>query len=288
MSIREILEYDFLNIGNFHLNLGQVGAAVLVLLGVQVVLWLSNRFLRRFFFRHERVDVGRQYAVRQFVKYFVYFLAAFLVLEMIGVKMSVVWAGAAALLVGAGLGLQQAVSDLFSGIVLLSEGTVEVGDVVVVDGFVGRVVRIGLRTSKVATRDHVVIIIPNSKLVMENVTNWTHSATPARFEIKVGVAYTSDVLLVERLLLQAAQEHEKVLKKPEPGVQFIDFGDSSLDFRLLFYSEELMGIEFVKSDLRFAITRLFREHGVQIPFPQRDLWVKNWEGMEKERKRIFK
>ena len=276
MTWKELLEYDLINIGGYHLNLVKIGSAVIIVFAVQLVIWLINRLLRAYFRRHDKVDLGRQYAVRQFIKYILYFVTALLVLETVGIKMSVIWAGAAALLVGAGLGLQQAVSDLFSGILLLTEGTVEVGDVVVVDGLVGKVVKIGLRASKVETRDRVVILIPNSKLVMNNVTNWSHSDVPARFDSKVGVAYSSDTRLVERLLLQAATENQKVLKKPEPSVQFVDFGQSSLDFRLLFYSQELMPIEFVKSDLRFRIIDLFREHKVEIPFPQHDLWLRNY------------
>lgn len=273
MSWKEILEYDFINVGGYHLNLAKIGLALMIIIGVKIFIWILTRLIKAYFRRHERVDVGRQYAIRQFIKYILYFITALLVLETIGIKMSVIWAGTAALLIGAGLGLQQAVSDLFSGILLLTEGTVEVGDVVVVDGLVGKVVKIGLRTSKVETRERVVILIPNSKLVMNNVTNWSHSDVPARFEVKVGVAYSSDIRLVERLLLQAAIEHDKVLKKPEPSVQFIEFGESSLDFRLLFYSNELMPIEFVKSDLRFRIMDLFREHKVTVPYPQRDIWV---------------
>jgi small-conductance mechanosensitive channel len=273
----EILEYDFLNLGGFHLNLMLILKAIIVIVIFRLVFYVVRLFLNSFFKRHQNIDTGRQYAVSQFIKYIVYFVGALVVLETVGVKMSAVWAGAAALLVGAGLGLQQAVSDFFSGIVLLSEGTVEVGDVVMVDGVVGKVSKIGLRVSKVQTRDQTTILIPNSKLVMDNVQNWTHNRIAPRFHVQVGVAYASDVRLVERLILQAAREHKSVLKKPEPTVQFFDFGNSSLDFKIFFYSRELMPIEYVKSDIRFRITELFREHGVEIPFPQRDLWLRNPE-----------
>src|SRR5690606_9628541 len=131
MTWKELLEYDLINIGGYHLNLVKLGSAVTIVFAVQIVIWLINRLLRAYFRRHDKVDLGRQYAVRQFIKYILYFVTALLVLETVGIKMSVIWAGAAALLVGAGLGLLQAVSDLFSGILLLPEGTVEVGDVVV-------------------------------------------------------------------------------------------------------------------------------------------------------------
>lgn len=274
MSIREFLEYNFINIGGYQLNLVKVGTAILIILALRTALWMLNRFvLRRFFQRHEKVDIGRQYAVKQFVKYLVYVIGALLVLETLGVSVSVIWAGAAALLIGAGLGLQQAVSDFFSGILLLTEGTVEVGDVVVVDGLVGKVRKIGIRTSIVVARDGTAILIPNSKLVMNNVTNWSHNDNTAIFDVRVGVSYDSDIKLVEQLLLQAANSHPDVLKSPSPSVQFVNFGESALDFRLLFYSNQLMSIEGVKSQLRFEIVRLFRENSIAIPFPQRDLWI---------------
>ncbi|MEZ5058257.1 MAG: mechanosensitive ion channel [Saprospiraceae bacterium] len=276
-DIKEILEYDFLNIGGYHLNLWLLLKVLIVIVIFRVGLYIIKYILKGFFNRHQNVDTGRQYAIMQFVKYIIYFLAALFVLETVGVKMSAIWAGAAALLVGAGLGLQQAVSDFFSGIVLLSEGTVEVGDVVIVDDIVGKVSKIGLRTSKVQTRDQTTILIPNSKLVMENVQNWSHNRIPARFHVNVGVAYASDVRLVEKILLQAVKEQKGVLKNPPPRVQFVDFGNSSLDFKVFFFSRELMPIEFVKSDIRFRITQLFRENNVEIPFPQRDLWFRNPE-----------
>ena len=111
-------------------------------------------------------------------------------------------------------------------------------------------------------------------------TNWSHSTTATRFQVRVGVAYSSDVRLVEKLLLEAANNHSKVLKKPKPSVQFSDFGNSSLDFTLQFFSRDIFPIEYIKSDLRFAITELFRQNGVEIPFPQRDLWLRNPDALK--------
>ncbi|MEM0993681.1 MAG: mechanosensitive ion channel domain-containing protein [Bacteroidota bacterium] len=208
-------------------------------------------------------------------------------LESIGIQLSVLWGGAAALMVGIGLGLQQTFNDVISGLILLVEGTIEVDDVVEVDGFVGKVKSIGLRTSKVETRNRISILVPNSKLVGENTINWTHNQHPIRFQVSVGVAYASDVELVTQLLLEAAHGHSSVLKEPEPMVQFLDFGNSSLDFILHFFSYEQMSIEIVKSDLRYRITRLFREHDVEIPFPQQDLWLRNAEVLQKPAKDVL-
>ncbi len=276
MSIRQILEYNFLNIGDFYLNLWDLILAVVIYIGARTLVWAMGRILGRYF-NKKKVDAGRRYAFQQFVKYIIYTIATLMVIEAIGVQLSVLWGGAAALLVGIGLGLQQTFNDLISGIILLIEGSVEVGDVIKVEGLVGTVKSINVRTSRVETRDNVSILVPNSKMVGENAINWSHTEEPTRFQIQVGVAYNSDVKLVNLLLMQAANEHPAILKSPTPKIQFIDFGNSSLDFKLHFYSKEYLMIEFVKSDIRYRIIELFRKNNVEIPFPQRDLWLRNAE-----------
>ena len=192
-----------------------------------------------------------------------------------GIELTVVWAGGAALLAGIALGMQNTFADLVGGIILLVEGAVEVGDVVIVDEMVGTIKTIGLRTTKIETLDSITKIVPNSKLVSENVTNWSSGGQIARFQVDVGVSYSSDVELVTKLLLQAAIEHRDVMQNPKPRVMFNNFGDSSLDFTLHFYSNEMLRIESIRSEIRYRIMALFRENKVEIPFPQRDLWLKN-------------
>ena len=125
------------------------------------------------------------------------------------------------------------------------------------------------------TLDHISILIPNSKLVGNKATNWSHNKASARFQLNVGVAYNSDINVVTLLLLQAANEHKKILETPVPEVQFKDFGSSSLDFVLHYYSYEFRRMEFVKSELRYRITELLRNNKIEIPFPQTDLWIRN-------------
>ena len=188
-----------------------------------------------------------------------------------------------ALLIGLGLGIQHIFNDLVSGFIILFDRSIKIGDVVEIENeLVGQVVKINLRTCMVITRDDVEVIIPNSKFTTENVTNWTHNSIRTRFNIDVGVAYGSDVKLVEKLLLQAAKENKLVTKENPPIVHFIDFGESSLDFKIYFYSEDNFRIEKIKSDLRFAIDKKFRENKVTIPFPQRDLHLKSNSGLGME------
>ncbi len=275
MDFKEFLNLH-LNIGSFKLTVSHLFFALVILMTAKLLIWLIKRTVLDRYFQRKSVDVGRQIALKQFLSYIIWVLAVFAILELFGIS-SMIWASSAALLVGIGLGLQDSFKDIISGIIILVEGTVEVGDILEVDGIVARVVKIGLRTSKLETRDRVSIIIPNSNLVVNKVTNWTHDDQPTRFHIKVGVAYGSDVSVVSKLLMQAAMEHEKVLKDPAISVLFRNFGDSALDLELQFYTREFFTIEAVKSDIRFKINDLFDKNGIQIPFPQRDVWVRNPE-----------
>ena len=274
MGFNEIIVYDFINIGDFHVNLFDIVSVLLIFLGAKILIRIIQKIFEKYFERRQ-IDQGRRIAIIQFIKYIVYVITLLWVLEVIGVSLSVLWGGAAALMVGIGLGLQQTFNDLVSGIILLLEGGVDVGDIIEVDGRVGEVSRIGIRTSQVETRDKVSILIPNSKIVGDNAINWSHNSIPSRFAVRVGVSYSSDIELVTEILHRVADENKDVLKSPSPEVQFIDFGNSSLDFNLFFYSQSYMSIESIRSDLRYNIIKSFRAHKIEIPFPQHDLWLRN-------------
>ncbi|MCB9081477.1 MAG: mechanosensitive ion channel [Lewinellaceae bacterium] len=259
----------------FILKLSNVISVLLVLLIAQISIWILTNVVLHQAFQRRDLNIGSRFAISQLIRYVIYFVALLFMLNMVGVNITLIASGAAALLLGVGLGLQQTFNDFFSGILLLFERSVEVGDVVEIEGLVGKVRRIGLRTSIVQTRDNRSVIVPNSQLVNNSVYNWSHDDEIARFYVAVGVAYGSDTALVKKLLLQVAQHHKGILDYPPPFVRFVDFGSSSLDFELLFWSAELMRIKDVESDLRFAIDAAFREHHIAIPFPQRDLWIRN-------------
>ena len=169
--------------------------------------------------------------------------------------------------------MQQIFNDTISGFFLLFERNLKIKDVVEVDGIVGSVKDIGIRTSRILTRDNIEMIVPNSKLVSEMVINWSYNDPKTRFFLKVGVAYGSNVKLVKRTLIEVADTHHLVLKKPNPVVFFADFGESSLDFELVFWTQYSLKHRPILSDLRFAIDNKFRENNIQIPFPQRDLHI---------------
>lgn len=251
--------------------------AAFILMVARLISWVVIQLVLSQYYRSRNINVGSQYAINQLLKYFVYIIAILMALEALGFTLTIIWGGAAALLVGVGLGLQETFKDLFSGVILLFERRAEVGDVVEVDGLIGTVKRIGVRTSLVETRDNIVVIVPNSRLIVQQFVNWSHNDNKARFYITVGVAYGSDTELVKKVLLNVARGNAFVLRHPPPFVRFIDFGNSSLDFELHFWSHEFIRIEDIKSDLRFEVDRVFRENGVTIPFPQRDVWMRGQE-----------
>ena len=259
------------------ITLSHILQAVATFLAIRLLLKVATGFVMQGYYSRRNIDSGSQFAINRLLTYFVYLVGVLLVIQAMGFDLVVIWTGAAALLVGIGIGLQQTFNDLICGVIILFERSVKVGDVVELGGEhqVGTVRKIGARTSVVETRDDIIIFVPNSKLIGENVTNWSQVKRIARFHVKVGVAYGSDTELVRKTLLEVASNHARVLKSPPCNVRFLSFGDSSLDFDVMFYSRDFLRIEDVKSDIRFAIDQAFRKANVEIPFPQRDLHIRS-------------
>lgn len=250
-------------------RISNIFMAILILLFARLIAWFVVNLILFGYYERNKINVGSRYAINQLVLYVIYVFAGIIALENLGIQMTVIWGGAAALLVGIGLGLQQIFNDLVSGLILLFERTVEVEDVVNVGGMIGTVKRIGLRTSLVETRENKTVIVPNSKLVVDKVVNWSHYDDKARFHLNIGVAYGTDTEKVKDILSAVAGQNIYVLKYPAPFVRFKDFADSSLAFELHFWTKNFLIIEDIRSDLRFAIDKAFRENDIEIPFPHR-------------------
>ena len=274
-KIQNILEYKLLEFENFHISIWNIIFIITVFVVVNFLFSIIKKVLKRRLINRGQIDDGRLISILQLIQYFIYILAILISIRSIGIDINWLIGASAALLVGIGMGLQQTFNDIVSGVIVLFEGTLEVGDVVEVDGIIGEVKEIRLRTCKLETRESIIMIIPNSKFVTSNVINWSHNMDTTLFHINVGVAYGSDVDMVKNCLIECAQKHGEVLKNPEPFVRFTDFGDSSLDFKLFFWTDKIWTVEFIKSDLRFMIEKKFRESGVKIPFPQRDVHIYN-------------
>jgi len=267
-AVTDFLTKEVYSLGGKGIDMLDLFIAIILAILAVVVYQKGIRKILGGMMQVNNVDPGRQYAVLQLLMYFFYFIAFVVVLKFMGIDLSLLLVGSSALLIGFGIGLQHLFNDIVSGFLLLFGGSVQVGDVVNVDEMLGTVKKIGLRTSEVETIDRIKVLIPNSKFISENVVNWSHDNRIARFHVDVGVAYGSDLSVVKNCLLESAATHHEVLKNPKPAVQLRDFGDSSLNFRLYFCTNNFLGSEQIKSDVRFIIEKQFRSKNIEIPFPQ--------------------
>ena len=267
---------DFLSI---HFDFGnKISISILDLLIVVTVIFITTlilRFLLRIITRNLPMDDKSKFdVVYGYFRWLIYLVILLVTLDSVGVDVTAVFAASAALLIGIGLALQTLFQDIISGVFILIDQSVHVGDIIEIDGKIGRVEEIKLRTTRAVTIDNKVLVIPNHLYLENSLFNWTQNGTLTRENVTVGVAYGSDVQLVKKLLIQAASTHPEVIAEPEPVVVFTDFADSSLNFKLIFTLNDSFKATFPKSDIRFEIDRLFRENNVTIPFPQRDVHIK--------------
>lgn len=274
MTFKELLNFELLTGEHVTITIYSIAIVILVFIATFIGLRIIRGFFRRFIKKHP-TERRSYWSVFLILRYIVWVVIIVLMLETSGVKVSVLLASITALLVGIGFGIQQIFSDLASGIVLIVERNLQINDIIELeDDTVGKVIHIGLRTSKLKTRDDVILVVPNSKFVNDTIINWSQMDYNTRFSVKVGVAYGSDTKLVSDILYDCAIKNKNISTSPRPFVRFNDFGDSSLDFQVFFWVKEPFLVENTKSDIRYAVDDAFRKNGVQIPFPQRDVHIK--------------
>lgn len=247
---------------------------ILIVITAIVVTTIVLKIVFRILTRNlPREDKGKFNVVYGYFRWLIYVIIFLITLHSVGVNVTAVFAASAALLIGVGLALQTLFQDIIAGVFILIDQTVHVGDIIEIDDKIGRVEEIKLRTTRAVTIDNKVLVIPNHLYLTNSLYNWTQNGTLTRESVSVGVAYGSDVQLVKKLLLQAASSHPEVVAIPEPAVLFTDFGESSLNFQLIFTLNDSFMATFPKSDIRFEIDKLFRENNITIPFPQRDVHI---------------
>ncbi len=275
MTVSEFLKFALIETKDFDITVYEI----LIILFIFLITAMLLRLLKKIFNAREKkkeFDPGRSHAILKIIQYAVWVIVILVSFETVGIKLTLLLAGSAALLVGLGLGLQQIFQDIMSGIAILFEGIIKVEDIVEIqDGTIGKVIEIGLRTSKMETRDNIIMVIPNSKFVTDIVINWSHIEKKTRFHVDVGVAYGSDVDTVTQVLLKCAVDQPKISSSPKPFVRFNNFGNSSLDFQLFFWTTDTFSVEFIKSEIRYKIDAAFRKNKIQIPFPQRDVHIRS-------------
>ncbi|GAA4955235.1 hypothetical protein GCM10023314_31190 [Algibacter agarivorans] len=271
---------DLKNILNHTFKLSEdISISVRGLLLVAVVIFFTSIILnvfRRVLTRHLPDEDKTKFKILfGYGKWIVYLIILLITFNAIGVNVTAVFAASAALLIGVGLALQTLFQDIIAGVLILVDQTIHVGDIIEIDGKVGRVDEIKLRTTRAVTIDNRVLILPHHLYLTNSLYNWTQNGSTTRESVLVGVAYGSDVQLVKKLLLQAAVSNELVMKHPVPYVFFTNFGDSALEFKLVFTLNDSFQGAIPKSEIRFEIDRLFRENNISIPFPQRDIHIKS-------------
>lgn len=274
-TINNILEFEIFRFKEHYLTIFELLSVCLIFLITRLIIWLIGKVI----FQKTKLDKGSTFALYQLIKYVIWIMATVFMLEAVGAEYTVILAGSAALLVGIGLGLQSIFTDILSGVILLFEKSIKIDDILEIDGDIIKVQSIGLRTSRGVNRRKINVILPNSLLTTNKVINWSHQTYKTRFSITVGVAYGSDIDLVAEILEKSAMEHPEVLEADSLDVRLIEFGASSLDFQLLFYSQNIFSIEKVRSDIRKIIVRKFHENNITIPFPQLDLNLNSKEGL---------
>ena len=254
------------------------GILLLVFLFASVII--VERFLQRLLIRRflskTRLQPSLQFGLSRIIGYMLIAIGFYVAFQAVGLDLSSLAIVAASVGVGVGFGLQNIINNFVSGIIILAERPISIGDRIEVAGVAGRVTKIQLRSTTVVTNDNITMIVPNADFISNTVTNWSHGDPKVRIRVPVGVAYGSDLKLLQRLLLEAAAEHPKALRDPSPVVLFNEFGDSSLNFELGVWTQEMTAtpIHFT-SQMNFIIEQKLRENDIEIPFPQRDLHVRS-------------
>jgi potassium-dependent mechanosensitive channel len=251
-----------------------INGFVVVLVTIFLARWTSALFERRIA-NQRHIEPGLRYTICRLVKYIVITIGILVALRLaFGLDLTSIAVIFTALSVGIGFGLQYIAADIASGFILLFERPIRIGDRITIGDDEGDVQSINLRTTVVTTNDHIAIIVPNSKLVSQRVINWSYADPRARIAIAVGVADDSDIQLVTDTLIEAARGVPNVLPEPKPTVQFMKFGDYSLDFRLLVWTNQPRRHMQLRSDINYRIAQLFRERSIRIPYPTQEFLLK--------------
>ena len=274
-SLRSVADYPLVTLGESHLTFAGIFTLILLFGVVVFGEHLLRRYLILRLLKRTHLEPALQFAVGRIIGYLVMALGFYIAFLMVGINLNSLAVLAGAVGVGLGFGLQNIISNFISGLIILAERPIAIGDRIVVGGVAGQVQKISLRSTTVLTNDNISIIVPNADFITHAVTNWSHEDPKVRFHIPVGVAYGTDMDKLRRLMLEVAAEHPKALKNPEPKVFLASFGDCALNVELIVWSVEMTyNPETFRSDLNFALEKKFRENKIEIPFPQRDLHLR--------------
>jgi small-conductance mechanosensitive channel len=281
--VEQVLDYRLFRIGDTSVTVASLAASLLLLAGTYFLSRLARNLVANRVLARTPLALGLRYAIGRFVGYFILFLGAAAALQTLGVRATTLAAFGAAVGVGVGFGLQDIVKNFVAGLVILIERPIQVGDRLEIGEVSGDVAEIRARATVIRTNDDVHLIVPNSRFITETVVNRSYASPRVRCRIPVGVSYGAAPRTVEKALLEAAARCEGVLAQPEPVVRFRGFGESSLEFELLCWTETMVHRPgaFV-SRLNFLVHERLTESEIEIPFPQRDVHIRSVQGLPAE------
>ncbi len=280
---------DYLNMTLFVLGKTQftLWSVVYILIMVSLLFFLTDKFkswIVQGLQKKKNIGIGISEATGSIIRYVIIFVGFLMILQSAGVDLSAITVLAGALGIGVGFGLQNITSNFVSGIIILFERPIKVGDRIQVNEVLGNVVNISPRATTVVTNENISIIVPNSEFISSTVINWSHTDRLVRRSIPVGVSYGADPEIVRDVLMAVAAEHPGILKSPEPQVLLDEFGDSALNFLLRVWTDTYTDRPLVfRSEINYMIFKKLKEQGIEIPFPQRDLHLRSGFTQEKEK-----
>jgi small-conductance mechanosensitive channel len=274
-EIGKIIDYPLVHVNQRPITLTSLVVGIIILLVFVALSRGLRRILKRKVFPKYKLDEGIQLVISRVTHYLLVGLGIIVAVQSIGLNLTSLAVVFGLLSVGIGFGLQHVASNFVSGLIILFERPIKIGDRVTIGDVLGDVENISLRATLIRTVDNISIIVPNSEFITSRVINWSHRDPKVRIHIPVGVAYGSDVPLVIKSLLEVSDNHSQVMKDPPPKVWFNEFGNSSLNFELLVWILEPKGRPDIISELNKGIDEIFRKNEITIPFPQRDLHVRS-------------
>lgn len=269
-KLDNVLNYTFKFDDNVSVSIKAILFLVFILLATSYVLKKSRKLVLKRLNDEDKNKFGTIFSFGSWLIYIVIFLST---LHTSGVNVTAIFAASAALLIGIGLALQTFFQDIISGIFIIVDQSVQVGDVIEINGRAGRVEEIRLRTTRVITIENKILIVPNHLYLTKILYNWTQNSDTTRENISVRVSYRSDVDLVKSLLIKAVKSHSSVLENPEPIVIITDFGEDSFVFEIIFTLKDCFLQKIRRGEIRIEIERLFRANNVKFPYPQRDIHI---------------
>jgi len=281
-NFSNIWNFNIITIDNDPVTIGKLAIALGILLVGMISAKLVIRAVGNRLLTKTPLKRNTALAIQKMLTYSAYVLVLLFAFRMVNIPLAAFAFLGGAIAIGVGFGAQNIINNFISGFIIMTERPISVGDLIEVDGMLGEVEEIGARCTRVRTGENIHILVPNSTFLEKNITNWTLSDKKIRTKVTVGVIYGSPVDKVKELLLKAARENDRVNKDPEPFVLFADFGDNALIFDIYFWVsiKRIIERKFIESSVRFRIDDLFREAGIVIAFPQRDVHLDAYKPLE--------